>query len=99
MTTIGRGPNAPALLPSAVMISSSPKSRLAIPAQIDVADLYLKEASGERDYDHYRAWAERAGLTPISRDDFFLSQIEARYSRPNRCCRSVFERGLRRKGL
>ena len=29
------------------------------------------------------AWAKRAGLTPISRDEFFLSQIEARYSRPN----------------
>ncbi|MGD0227500.1 MAG: CstA-like transporter-associated (seleno)protein [Terriglobia bacterium] len=47
---------------------------------------YLQEASGERDYDHYLAWAKRAGLTPISRDDFFLSQIEARYTRPNRCC-------------
>ena len=40
---------------------------------------YLKEASGERDYDHYLAWAKRAGLTPLSREDFFLSQIEARY--------------------
>ena len=47
---------------------------------------YLREASGERDYDHYLAWARRAGLTPIERKDFFLSRIEARYSRPNRCC-------------
>ena len=38
MTTIGHGPNAPALLSSAVMISSFPKSGLAIPAQIDVAE-------------------------------------------------------------
>jgi uncharacterized short protein YbdD (DUF466 family) len=47
---------------------------------------YLQEASGERDYDHYLVWTQRAGLTPVSRDEFFLTQIEARYSRPNRCC-------------
>jgi len=47
---------------------------------------YLKEASGERDYDHYLACAKRAGLTPIRREEFFLSRIEARYARPNRCC-------------
>ena len=47
---------------------------------------YLQEASGERDYDRYLACAQRAGLAPIGRDEFFLAQIEARYSRPNRCC-------------
>jgi uncharacterized short protein YbdD (DUF466 family) len=47
---------------------------------------YLKEASGERQYDHYVAWAKRNGISPIARDEFFLSRIEARYSRPNRCC-------------
>ena len=47
---------------------------------------YLEEASGERDYERYLAWAARAGLAPLGRRDFFLSQIEARYSRPNRCC-------------
>ena len=47
---------------------------------------YLQEVSGERDYDHYLAWAERAAVTPVSRDEFFLARAEARYSRPNRCC-------------
>lgn len=47
---------------------------------------YLKEVSGESGYDHYLAWTKRSGLTPMCRDEFFLSRIEARYSRPNRCC-------------
>jgi len=47
---------------------------------------YVKEVSGERGYDHYLACTKRSGLTPVSRDEFFLSRIEARYSRPNRCC-------------
>jgi uncharacterized short protein YbdD (DUF466 family) len=47
---------------------------------------YLKEASGEREYDHYLAWTKRCGHRPMSRDEFFLSRIEARYSHPNRCC-------------
>ena len=47
---------------------------------------YLKEASGERDYDHYLAWTGRSGLTPMGHDQFLLSRIEARYSRPNMCC-------------
>jgi uncharacterized short protein YbdD (DUF466 family) len=47
---------------------------------------YLQEASGERDYDHYLTWAKGKGITPLSRDDFFLARMESRYSRPNRCC-------------
>jgi hypothetical protein len=45
MTITWHGPNAPALLPSAVMISLFPKSRRAILAPIDVAE---DPADGQR---------------------------------------------------
>ena len=39
---------------------------------------YLKEASGERDYDHYLEWARRAGLAPIPAATANLAQIAER---------------------
>jgi Selenoprotein, putative len=47
---------------------------------------YIREASGENDYARYFARAARQGEEPLSRRAFYLSQLEHKHSRPNRCC-------------
>ncbi len=49
----------------------------------------LREWSGDAAYERYaRAHRARSGETspPLSRADFYLEEIERRYSRPSRCC-------------
>ncbi len=46
----------------------------------------LLEAIGENDYDRYRARMRGRGDTPVAPDAFYLSNLERKYSRPNRCC-------------
>ena len=46
----------------------------------------IREAAGENDYDRYRARAVADGEPPLPRTAFYLSRLERKYSRPNRCC-------------
>jgi uncharacterized short protein YbdD (DUF466 family) len=48
----------------------------------------LREWSGDRAYERYlqaRA-TRRAECAPLSRERFYVEQLNRRYSQPNRCC-------------
>ncbi len=47
---------------------------------------YLREATGENDYAHYRARALAGGGCPMSPKEFYVWQLREKYSRINRCC-------------
>jgi Selenoprotein, putative len=47
---------------------------------------YLRESAGENDYEHYRIRALARGESPAEPAEFYLSRLEQKYSRPNRCC-------------
>ena len=47
---------------------------------------FLREACGENDYARYRAAAIGRGEPPQSPEAFYLSKLQDKYSRPNRCC-------------
>jgi uncharacterized short protein YbdD (DUF466 family) len=47
---------------------------------------YLRESAGENDYEHYRIRALERGEPPAQAAEFYLSRLEHKYSRPNRCC-------------
>jgi uncharacterized short protein YbdD (DUF466 family) len=47
---------------------------------------YLRESAGENDYERYRARALARGESPVRAAEFYLSRLEHKYSRPNRCC-------------
>lgn len=53
---------------------------------IRMAWQFLREASGENAYARYRTFALRHGHSPMSPEAFYLSQLQKKYSRPNRCC-------------
>lgn len=44
------------------------------------------ESVGENDYGRYRDRLLARGETPLAPDAFYLSNLERKYSRPNRCC-------------
>jgi hypothetical protein len=49
--------------------------------------LWLREWCGDAAYERYqRATARRAGGTTITRKQFYVQQLERKYSRPSRCC-------------
>ena len=47
---------------------------------------YLRESAGENDYERYRSRAVARGEPPADAAEFYLSRLEHKYSRPNRCC-------------
>ena len=47
---------------------------------------YLREASGENDYAHYRAHVLARGREPVTLQAFYHLRWEHKYSRPSRCC-------------
>lgn len=47
---------------------------------------FTLELVGENDYSRYRDRLLRRGETPLPPDAFYLSNLERKYSRPNRCC-------------
>jgi len=47
---------------------------------------FLREVSGENDYDRYRARALAQGEPLLSPEDFYLDKLRRTYSRPHRCC-------------
>jgi uncharacterized short protein YbdD (DUF466 family) len=47
----------------------------------------LRQWCGDADYERYlRVLGRRASAIQISREQFYLEQLNRRYSRPNRCC-------------
>jgi hypothetical protein len=47
----------------------------------------LREWCGDAAYDRYRARAVRAGqMQLLSAKQFYVEQLNKKYSRPNRCC-------------
>ena len=47
---------------------------------------YLREAAGEYDYPRYRKHAASRGEEPLSPQEFYLQQLQRRYSRLSQCC-------------
>jgi hypothetical protein len=47
---------------------------------------FLRESAGENDYKRYRIRALARGECPVGNAEFYLSRLEEKYSRPNRCC-------------
>jgi Selenoprotein, putative len=47
----------------------------------------LREWSGDAAYETYLRCARRGGLVkPLSATEFYVDQLNRKYSRPNRCC-------------
>jgi uncharacterized short protein YbdD (DUF466 family) len=47
----------------------------------------LREWCGDAAYEKYRECAKRAGQSDVlSADEFYVEQLNRKYSRPNRCC-------------
>jgi len=47
---------------------------------------YLREVAGEYDYQRYREHAIESGEEPLSPQEFYLQQLQRRYSRVSQCC-------------
>jgi uncharacterized short protein YbdD (DUF466 family) len=47
---------------------------------------YLRVACGECDYERYVERARALGAEPMTPQEFYLSQLEHKHSRPTRCC-------------
>jgi uncharacterized short protein YbdD (DUF466 family) len=47
----------------------------------------LREWSGDAAYDRYLACANHESRNkPLSREEFYVEQLNRKYARPNRCC-------------
>jgi uncharacterized short protein YbdD (DUF466 family) len=47
---------------------------------------YLREVVGENDYWRYRNHTVARGEEPLSPQEFYLQQLQRRYSRTSHCC-------------
>jgi uncharacterized short protein YbdD (DUF466 family) len=67
-----------------------PLDRTEIRTRIGEALNALREwwrgASGTHAYDCYLNHAEKNNGKPLTAQEFYLHEIERKYSRPNRCC-------------
>jgi uncharacterized short protein YbdD (DUF466 family) len=49
--------------------------------------LGLRQWSGDAAYERYAECAERNGArVVVSEEEFYLQELQRKYSRPNRCC-------------
>jgi hypothetical protein len=47
----------------------------------------VRQWSGDSAYETYLACAQRKqGMAPLSATEFYVEQLNRKYSRPNRCC-------------
>ena len=47
----------------------------------------LRQWSGDAAYETYERCAMRTiGKVPLTREEFYVEQLNRKYSRPNRCC-------------
>ncbi len=47
---------------------------------------YLREVSGENDYERYLSRIRSQGRDPMSKEQFYVTELEHKHSRINRCC-------------
>jgi uncharacterized short protein YbdD (DUF466 family) len=47
---------------------------------------YLREVAGENDYRRYRNHSVARGQDPLSPQEFYLQQLQRRYSQISHCC-------------
>jgi uncharacterized short protein YbdD (DUF466 family) len=47
---------------------------------------FAGELFGDKAYDRYAEYVRSRGEEPLSREEFYLSQLQRKYSRPCRCC-------------
>ena len=47
---------------------------------------YMREVAGENDYARYRMNTLARGQEPLSPQEFYLQQLQRRYSRISHCC-------------
>jgi uncharacterized short protein YbdD (DUF466 family) len=47
---------------------------------------WLRGASGEHAYECYLHHAEKHADEPLTAEQFYLDNIDRKYTRPNRCC-------------
>ena len=45
-----------------------------------------REVFGDKAYDRYAAHVRGRGEKPLRPGEFYLSQLQRKYSRPSRCC-------------
>ena len=44
------------------------------------------EVFGDKAYDRYAEYVRACGEKPVAPSEFYLSQLQRKYSRPCRCC-------------
>jgi len=47
---------------------------------------YLREVSGENDYERYLKRVRNRGGDPMTAEQFYLAKLNQKHSRINRCC-------------
>lgn len=47
---------------------------------------YLREVSGENDYARYCRGIRQQGTRPMTPQQFYVSELQRKYSRISRCC-------------
>jgi len=47
---------------------------------------WYRGACGTQGYDSYLRHAEKQSTKPLTPEQFYLDEIQRKYSRPNRCC-------------
>lgn len=45
-----------------------------------------REVLGDKAYERYAERARRQGEKPLPPEEFYLTQLQRKYSRPSRCC-------------
>ncbi len=45
-----------------------------------------REVLGDRAYERYVERARASGELPLAPEEFYIAQLERRYTRPSRCC-------------
>lgn len=47
---------------------------------------WLRGATGAQKYESYLLHAAKCGDTPLTEQEFYLDDMQRKYSKPNRCC-------------
>jgi uncharacterized short protein YbdD (DUF466 family) len=46
----------------------------------------VREVFGDKAYDRYAEHIRTHGGEPLTREEFYVSQLQRKYTRPSRCC-------------
>jgi uncharacterized short protein YbdD (DUF466 family) len=47
---------------------------------------FAREIMGDRAYERYAKRVRQQGHAPMSAQEFYLNQLQRKYTRPSRCC-------------